>query len=265
MKLKILPVAVLLLFLPSLNYAQETTMSAQNIQARFAEYKIDGADYQSTWVAAKDNKQGVLLIPSWIGINDYVSDEARRLAQQGHSVMIVDIFGKGIKPANNDEAKQLSDPMVADRSLARKRIGVALAEIRKRLPKGAKVAAVGYSFGGLIALELARHGADIKGTVSIWGVLDSPEADNTRAINNPVLILHGSKDIIAPLDSVSNFAQQMDAHHKAYEIVLYGGAGHAFTNPRVGADPQSPLRYDAQAANKAEASLDRFLAGIFAE
>jgi len=116
------------------------------------------------------------------------------------------------------------------------------------------VSAFGFSFGGLAVLELARSGADLESVIVLSGVLDSPSDADAVKIKAPVLILHGSRDPIAPLDMVTQFASAMDATRRPYRVILFGGARHAFTNPAVGTSSEGPFRYsptDGPAADEA--------------
>ena len=98
------------------------------------------------------------------------------------------------------------------------------------------MAAIGYCFGGTCVLELARSGADIAGVVSFHGGLDTPHPADAKNIKCKVLVLHGGDDPYVPAKDVDALEKEMRAGGVDWQLVVYGGAVHAFTNPAVGND-----------------------------
>lgn len=242
--------------------AASASSLAAPLTERAKEYSVDAVTYQSVLLKpSKGGQTGVLLVPDWTGINEHARMQARRLAQQGRIVLIVDLYGKGVQ-TNGDPAKAdaASAPLIKDRALATKRMQAALDALRAELPANAKVASVGYSFGALAALELARSGASISGTVAAWPVLANPTPSNTAQIRGPVLVLQGTQDMLAPLSALQTFAAEMDAAGKAYEVALYGGVKHAYTLTGIPNTPDNPLASDPVAAKKTAQQTDLFLA-----
>ena len=149
-----------------------------------------------------------------------------------------------------------------DRALLRRRINVALDTIRQ-LPEvdATRVAAMGYCFGGMCVLELARSGADVRGVISIHGLFVSGTVAN-EPITAKVLCLHGHDDPMVPPDQVLAFETEMTQAGVDWQIHVYGGTMHAFTNPKAN-NPDFGTVYREVAANRAYQSITHFLQEIF--
>ncbi len=210
-------------------------------------------------------RPGVLVGHDWTGRREFACDRAEWLAELGYVGFAADIFGKGVfgKPGDFDGNSALIAPFVEDRGLLRRRMQVALATLRED-PRvdGANIGAVGYCFGGMAVLELARSGADIKGVASMHGLLrqgDVPNAD----INAKVLALHGYDDPMVPPEQVQHFATEMTDAGVDWQIHIYGDTMHAFTNPAAD-NPDAGTVYSERANRRAEATLTDFFAELFA-
>ena len=149
-----------------------------------------------------------------------------------------------------------------DDALQGKRPGV---EVLKRHPRGdpSRMAAMGYCFGGMAALELARSGEDLRGVVSFHGVLSTPHPEDAKKIKGRVLVLHGADDPNVSPQEVAIFEEEMRAAGVKYRLVQYPGAVHSFTVPEAGNDPSLGIAYDAAADARSWEELKRFLAQIF--
>ena len=154
------------------------------------------------------------------------------------------------------------NPYASDRGLLRQRITAGLTAARN-LPQtdATKVAAIGYCFGGMCVLELARGGADISGVVSIHGILAAGDTAN-EAIEAKVLCLHGHDDPLVPPEQVLAFENEMTAAEADWQLHAYGGTMHAFTNPAAN-NPDFGTVYNAAAQQRAYQSLDNFLGELF--
>ena len=126
-----------------------------------------------------------------------------------------------------------------------------------------RLAVIGYCFGGTAALELARSGANLLGTVSFHGGLDTPNPADARNIRGKVLALHGADDPHVPPEQVAAFQQEMRQAKVDWEMVYYGGAVHAFTNPDSGNDPSKGVAYNAEADRRSWEEMKLFFAEIF--
>jgi dienelactone hydrolase len=225
-------------------------------------WDADGVTFEGVLVhpSQKEIRGAVLVFPDYFGVTEYPRVEAERLARLGFEALVVDLYGGGLAARDDADASARSGALIAAPEQLRVRAQAALAALQARVP-GKPVAAVGFSFGGHAALELARLGAELSSVAVVWGVLETPQAAGAEGIRAPVLVLHGTRDPIAPLDSLVRFTQEMDAAGRPYRVVLFGGARHAFTNPAVGAAPEGPLAFDAASADAAHRELEAFLLG----
>ncbi len=207
----------------------------------------------------------VLVAHDWTGRREFACKAAERVAGLGYVGFALDMYGKGIFGTDGDTAgnSALMGPYAADRALLRRRIRAALVAGRN-IPqvKATQVAAMGYCFGGMCVLELARSGADVLGVVSIHGIFAPGEAPNEE-IRARVLCLHGHDDPMAPPEQVLAFQQEMSEAGVDWQVHAYGGTMHAFTNPGAN-DPGFGAVYNAAAERRAYQSLENFLAEIFA-
>lgn len=217
--------------------------------------------------SVKGKRPGVLVIHEWTGVGPYVKKRAKQLAAMGYVAFAADIYGKGVRPATPElAAKEAAKYRGADRGLIRARGAAGL----DRLASFAKVdpgrlAVIGYCFGGTAALELARSGANLRGTVSFHGGLDTPVPADALKIKGKVLVLHGADDPNVPPPQVAAFQQEMRLAKANWEMVYYGGAVHSFTNPDSGDDPTKGAAYNAQADRRSWEEMKLFFAEVFAK
>ena len=121
-----------------------------------------------------------------------------------------------------------------------------------------RIAVIGYCFGGTVALEVARSGADVAGVVSFHGGLDTPHPADAKNIRCKVLVLHGGDDPHVPRKDVDAFWDEMQAAGVDWQLVVYGGAVHAFTNPAVGNDKSKGVAYNAEADRRSWEAMKAF-------
>jgi len=217
--------------------------------------------------ALKGKRPGVLVIHEWTGINSYVKKRTEQLASLGYVAFAADIYGKGVRPATPELAgKEAAKYRGNDRTLIRNRAAAGLAVLAENpLVDSNRLAVIGYCFGGTAALELARSGAKVQGTVSFHGGLDTPNPADALKIRGKVLALHGADDPHVPPDQVAAFQQEMRLAKVDWEMNYYGGAVHAFTNPDSGNDPSKGVAYNAAADRRSWEAMKQFFAEIFAK
>ena len=228
---------------------------------------LDGGVLLEGFFAYDDSTEGrrpaVMINHAWAGRNDFVEDKALKLAELGYFAFAVDMYGKGILGQSIDENAGLMQPFMDDRGMLLKRMEASLYAM-KLMPwvDNKKIAAIGFCFGGLCVLDLARSGVDIKGVVSFHGLLDAPEETESKKIKSKVLVLHGNDDPMGPTEQVVALQQELTQAGADWQIHNYGNTMHAFTNP-VANDPDFGTVYQADADKRSWIAMNNFLTEIF--
>lgn len=208
----------------------------------------------------------VLVVPEWWGLNEYTKTRARDLAKLGYIAMAVDMYGNGAQADDPKSATSLSGPFYTNPQMAKARFDAALAKIKTySQADSAKVAAVGYCFGGGMLLNFARMGEDINGVVSFHGSLLGTPADK-NLLKAKILVCHGGADPFVPKADADAFKKQMDSIGATYTFKEYEGAMHAFTNPNataLGEKFKIPIKYNAAADTASWKDMKEFLNTVF--
>jgi len=214
--------------------------------------------------AVAGKRPGVVVIHDWMGPSDFTRQRADGLARMGYIALAADIYGKGVRPKDAKEAATLAGQYKNDRALLRARAQAALdALMAQPETDRARVAAIGFCFGGTAALELARSGAALDGVVSFHGGLDTPNPQDARQIRGKILALHGADDPFVPPDQVAAFEKEMRDAKVDWQLVKYGNAVHAFTIPSAGNDNSKGAAYNAEADRRSLQAMKDFFAEIF--
>ncbi len=209
----------------------------------------------------------VLVIHQWRGLTDNEKQRAEMLAGKCYNAFAVDMYGKGIRPDNNDDAGKEAGIYKNDPALARRRIAAALDFAKKQARVDtSKIAALGYCFGGTMALELARSGADIDGAVSFHGGL-STKAPLTGGgiIKASVQVHHGADDPFVPPAEVAEFTAEMNKANADWSLTQYAHAVHSFTQKESGNDPSTGAAYNEKADIRSWAATLAFLEELFSK
>jgi dienelactone hydrolase len=208
-------------------------------------------------------RPGVLVVHQWLGLTDYEKRRATMLAQLGYVAFCADIYGNGNHPKDVSEAGAQAGKYKSDRALLRARVNAGLDVLKKNeLVDTKRVAAIGYCFGGTTVLELARSGADLNGVVSFHGGLDSPTPADGKNIKCKVLALAGADDPFQKPDDLTAFESEMRDNKVDWQIVFYGGAVHAFTQPDPGF-VNAGAKYNEKADKRSWEAMKTFFAEIF--
>ena len=236
------------------------------IQEKTIDYPINGKTHQA-FMAWDDSVAGerpaVLVSHAWGGRSAFEEDKARWLASLGYAGFALDMYGKGIRGNSTEENAALMTPLVENRPELQARIAAALEVARSQDEiDAARVGAMGYCFGGLCVLDLARTGADVAGVISIHGLFMPPGNTEGQAISARVLCLHGWDDPMAQPQSVLDLAAELSAAGADWQLHAYGGTLHAFTNPEAN-DPDLGTVYNATADARATRSIANFLEELF--
>lgn len=238
------------------------------LRERLIEYDCNGTTCEAllAWDdAAAGPQPGVLVAHAWAGRTEFEEDKARGLAAQGYVGMALDVYGKGVRGGDNDENAALMAPFMEDRGLLLARLQQALVTLREQ-PEvdAAHCAGIGYCFGGLCMLDLARAGTDLAGVVSVHGLFTAPENGRADGVRARVLCLHGYDDPMAPPQALLELAGEFSAAGADWQVHAYGGTLHAFTNPGAN-NPDFGTVYSPRADARATRSISNFLEELFAD
>lgn len=199
------------------------------------EYRADGVRMIGQYVVddtRPGRRAGVLVCHEGPGLTEHTKKIAARLAGLGYAAFAMDYHGDGKPLANPADTMARLAPWRADPTGIRARATAALGVLKARKEVDpARLAAIGYCFGGTTALELGRSGADIKAIVGFHSGLATARPQDAANIKGKVLVCIGADDPIIPPEQCADFEKEMKAANLDWRLQLYGGAGHSFTNP----------------------------------
>lgn len=235
-------------------------------------YEADGKTLKGYLAYNTETDQprpGILVVHEWWGHNEYVRERARMLAELGYTALALDMYGEGKNTEHPKEAGEFSAQALKDLKGARARFEAAAELLRDHKTTDADlIGAIGYCFGGGVALNMARMGSDLDAVVSFHGSLDPKKKAKKGAIKAEILVLTGEADPMVPAKSVEAFKKEMKQAKADVEVVSYPGVVHAFTNPdatELGKKYDLPIKYDAQADKDSWERMKAHLAETFAE
>lgn len=236
------------------------------IQNRLIEYS-DGNVVLEGMLAWDDSvpgpRPGILVSHAWGGRSDFEDRKANGLAVLGYVAFSLDLYGKGIRGSNAEENSALMQPFLDDRAMLQKRLLLSLTTLREQVEvDSSKVAAIGFCFGGLCVLDIARTGEDLAGVVSFHGLLGAPGNTDKNSIRAKVLALHGWDDPMATPQDVIALSKEITAMGADWQLHAYGNTMHAFTNPDAN-DKVSGTVYDAAADRRSWIAMQNFLQELF--
>ncbi len=209
-------------------------------------------------------RPGVLVVHDWTGVGSYAKGRAEMLAAQGYVAFALDMYGRDVRPKTQEECAKQAGIYRADRGLMRARAVAGLEQLRKlEIVDPKRIAVIGYCFGGGVALELTRAGADLAGVVVFHGNLDTPNPDDAKNIKGKVLICHGADDPYVPPAQVVAFEDEMRRAGVDWTLVSYGGAVHSFTRPDAGSDNSKGAAYNEAADKRSWGAMTQFFNEIF--
>jgi len=208
------------------------------------------------------------VIPEWWGVNDYIEGRAKQLAAMGCVALVADMYGGGINTTDAAKAKELAGALYGTPDLAGHAQAGLDALLKTGLVDPAKVAAIGFCFGGSACQALAYAGAPLAGIVSFHGGLIPPSPDALKTIHCKILMLNGAIDPMIKPDAVAAFMKTLDTGHIDYQFINYSGALHAFTNPNADAMAKKNnmvgmIGYNETAARRSWAQMQIFFNEIF--
>jgi dienelactone hydrolase len=224
---------------------------------------LDGVRFDSLLVApaeAGPPPPVVMVFHDWSGRSRSQEAFAETLAGLGYAAVCVDLYGFGRQGATPAECEALMAPLVADRALLRQRLERLTLEVAQR-PEvdGRRIAAIGFCFGGLCVLDLARAGAPVRAVASFHGLFTPSGLRDAKTIDARVALFHGWRDPFAPPSDMAAIAQELEAATADWQLHAFGDTAHAFMTPGAD-DPANGIRYSATVARRAWSILGAFLA-----
>lgn len=235
-----------------------------NVQSEVIPYHENNTSLEA-FVAYPSKKKNplVILCHAWRGRDDFITAKAIEVAKWGYVGFALDMYGKGVLGKSKAENADLKRPFLENREMLQRRVIKAF-EVACSLPyvDVTQIAVLGYGFGGVCALDLARSGVDLKGAISIYGHFDPPPLSLIKLIRAKILILHGYNDPVSPQVELCRFENEMNTAKVDWQAYIYGGAMHAFATPGVN-DPLSGILYNPTAASRSWLAIYNFLKEIF--
>jgi dienelactone hydrolase len=215
--------------------------------------------------AVQGKRPGIVMVHEWWGITKHIHTEAQKFAQQGYTAFIADMYGDAKTADNPTDAGALSGSVMKNPKVMEARFNAALTQLaRHPSVDPTRVGAVGYCFGGAVALNMARAGADLAAVTGFHATLGlNTPAPAPGAVKAKILVLNGADDPFVKREEYEVFKKDLDAAKADYRVIEYAGAVHAFTNPEateLGQKFNLPLQYDAQADREAKAEALKFFA-----
>lgn len=215
--------------------------------------------------AVTGRRPGVLVVHEWWGLNGYARGRADQLAGLGYVAFAVDMYGKGRVTKHPEQAAAWAKEVNSNIQAWQQRALAGLEVLRKEpMTDPERIAAIGYCFGGATVQQLAYSGADIKGVVSLHGGFVLPPTEQGKQVKARILICHGAADPMAKPGDVEQYIAAMEKSGLDWQLAMYGGAKHSFTNPDADKVGMAGLAYSKSADQRSWADMQVFFKEIFA-
>ena len=206
--------------------------------------------------AARGKRPGVLVVHEWWGHNEHARNQARRLAEAGYVGFALDMYGKGKVTTHPQDAQAFVSEATKDPAVLAARFNAALEQLKRdpHVDTG-RIAAIGYCFGGAVVLDMARAGAPLAAVATFHGALATKTAAQPGKVKARILVLAGGADPFVPPEQIDTFKREMQAAGARFDVVVYPGAKHGFTNPSAGQYGMEQLAYNAEANQQSWAAM----------
>lgn len=231
-------------------------------------YEYDGGGVASRGYLAlpaqEGKRPGILVVHEAPGLDTHPKRRAEMLAGLGYVALAADLYGKGVVGEGPEQAFALMGPLREDPDLLRSRVRAALNALTA-VPEvdQTQLGAIGFCFGGMSALELARSGAPLAGVVAFHGLLDTKRPAAQGAIKAKILVCTGGADALVPAEQVDSFRKEMVAAGADVQIIIYGDAKHSFTNTAAESVPLPGFGYSQLADRRSWAAMQSFFKEVF--
>ncbi|WP_426504105.1 dienelactone hydrolase family protein [Dactylosporangium sp. McL0621] len=242
--------------------AAPTTIATRTVSYSDVDTSLTGV---LVWNEAQPRpKPGVLLIHGGAGLDQHARDQAHRYAELGYAVLACDMYGDGIA---GDRARVMAclTALRDNPALLVRRGQAGLTALADCPEVSGNLAAIGFCFGGMAALALARSGTDVGAVVSIHGSLTTNKPAEPGAVTAKVLVCHGASDPHIPMADVVAFADEMSRADADWQLNIYGQAMHGFTHKHAAPGAVPGVAYDRTADERSFDAARTFLAGTHEE
>jgi dienelactone hydrolase len=235
------------------------------VKTQILEYQEDGKPLRGFLVwdeSHNEPRPGILVFHENTGLTDHEKERATRLAGLGYVALACDMFGERVTPASDTERRAAFEEFRTKKLHPRALAGFEALSARPQVDRK-QMAAIGFCLGGMVALALARSGADLRGVVSFHGGLQTTQPAAAGQVKAKVLVCHGAQDPFITFEHVTAFANEMQAAAVDFQVILYGGAKHGFTNPAADRFGRPGVAYHAPSDLRSWAAMRQFFAELF--
>ena len=237
-----------------------------NLAKRFIDYRVDNDVFEGAFVSSTDDQSprpGILIAHTVRGRTEFEEDKARQLAEAGYAAMALDVYGKDSLGMDLPSCREMMTELRNDRPNLQVRLMAGLQALREQPEVDAsRIAAIGFCFGGMCVLDIARTGEDIAGVVSFHGLFAPPGNTEGNRISAKILVLHGWDDPLAKPEEAVALAEELSAAGADWQMHAYGNVLHAFTNPAADASTGVTV-YNADADRRSWVAMNNFLSELF--
>ncbi|KJH83129.1 MULTISPECIES: dienelactone hydrolase family protein [Pseudomonadaceae] len=247
-----------------------STLAQAEVQTQEMPYTAaDGTEmigYYAYDDAIEGKRPGIVVVHEWWGLNDYAKSRARDLAALGYSALAIDMYGEGKNTEHPKDAMSFMQAALANSDAAKERFNAGLDLLKQQQQTdAAKLAAIGYCFGGKVVLDMARQGVPLEGVVSFHGALATQTRAVPGSIKARVLVEHGSADSMVSAEDVAALSSEMVAAGADYQLVSLPGAKHGFSNPDADKFQEKgvDVAYNKAADERSWNDMQRFLDETF--
>ena len=235
------------------------TIEAAHVPYRDGDAALNGCLAFDTDRAGR--RPGILVVHGGAGLDDHARGRARRFAEAGFVAFACDMYGDGVT-GSRERIVRLIGEFQNSRDAVVRRVQPAIDILSSHPDVNGRIAAVGYCFGGMIALEYARSGVSIAGVVSVHGRLETTRPAEPSSIRARIFVCHGALDPHVPMTQVIAFAEEMKNAGTDYQLIVYGNAMHGFTH-ETATGQQPGVMYHAESDVRSSSAIQGFFGELF--